>query len=57
MISPSNPLGKILGSSVSYDMETSMIQLPLNSKFILSCNKLQQKGLLKFSNPFFVNKY
>lgn len=27
LITPSNPLGKVPGSSVSYDMETSMIQL------------------------------
>ena len=32
-ITPTNPLGKIPGSSVSYNMETSMIQLSVNYGF------------------------
>lgn len=32
-ITPNNPLGKIPGSSVSYNMETSMIQLSVNYGF------------------------
>ena len=32
-ITPNNPLGKIPGSSVSYDMETSMVQLSINYGF------------------------
>ena len=39
MITPSNPLGKVPGTSVSYDMETSMIQLNFVYKFGLADKK------------------
>ncbi len=32
-ITPTNPLGKIPGSSISYDMETSMVQVSFNYTF------------------------
>ncbi len=33
LITPNNPLGKVPGSSVSYDMSTSMIQVGINYSF------------------------
>ena len=33
MISPDNPLGAVPGTSVSYDMTTSMIQFGINYSF------------------------
>jgi len=33
LITPANPLGKVPGSSVSYDMSTSMIQVSFNYIF------------------------
>ena len=38
-ITPSNPLGKIPGSSVSYDMSTSMIQVGFSYDFSKSSSK------------------
>ena len=39
LITPNNPLGKVPGSSVSYDMSTSMIQLNFVYKFGLGSSK------------------
>lgn len=39
LITPNNPLGKVPGTSVSYDMETSMIQLNVVYKFGLGSAK------------------